>query len=185
MDATCPILYSAAVTTPAASAPKPPAFFGVSERKLVVMTIGTLGLYPVYWFYKNWRLVGAREAGISPFWRTFVYPLYAPSLLARMRSAGLAAGAGDFAAGPLGTAFAALSIGMAFMPLQYAWIGLLSGVLLVPAQRVANRLNAIAAPQADPNGRFSAGNIAAIAACALLAWLLALALRALAALNVG
>src|SRR5258708_1698326 len=47
-----------------------PLFFSVSLLKLLVMSTVTLGLYDLYWFYKNWTFVKERTArDISPFWR--------------------------------------------------------------------------------------------------------------------
>ena len=32
----------------------------------------TLGIYELYWFYKNWKLIKQRtESNIMPFWRAF------------------------------------------------------------------------------------------------------------------
>ena len=47
-------------------------FFTVSTFKLIVMAVSTLGLYYLYWFYKNWVFI-KRKSGrdILPFWRTF------------------------------------------------------------------------------------------------------------------
>jgi hypothetical protein len=45
-------------------------FYPVSERKLWIMGVGTLGLYPYYLDYQNWRALATRSKGIWP-------PLYA------------------------------------------------------------------------------------------------------------
>ena len=50
-----------------------PAFFAVSPLKLIVMSTATLGIYELYWFYKNWKLIKQRtESNIMPFWRAFL-----------------------------------------------------------------------------------------------------------------
>jgi hypothetical protein len=59
---------------PAASGESPtaPIFFAVSIPKFIVLSICSIGIYDLYWFYKNWQLVRAREqSDISPFWRAF------------------------------------------------------------------------------------------------------------------
>jgi hypothetical protein len=33
---------------------RPPTFYVVSRKKLVILYLATFGLYSVYWFYKNW-----------------------------------------------------------------------------------------------------------------------------------
>jgi hypothetical protein len=49
-----------------------PSCFPVSLMKLTVMSIVTLGLYELYWFYKNWTLIKERgKLEIAPFWRAF------------------------------------------------------------------------------------------------------------------
>src|SRR5690349_17919588 len=58
---------------PASSLPTgQPAFFPVSPVKLVVMSTFTFGIYELYWFYRNWKLIKQRTgASITPFWRAF------------------------------------------------------------------------------------------------------------------
>jgi hypothetical protein len=36
-------------------------YFAVSLLKLTVMSVCTFGIYELYWFYKNWRLIMERE----------------------------------------------------------------------------------------------------------------------------
>jgi hypothetical protein len=57
-------------------------FFVRRPGALFAASLVTVGIYDIYWFYKNW--VAVRDAGskkISPFWRTvftvfYVYPLF-------------------------------------------------------------------------------------------------------------
>lgn len=57
-------------------------YYAVSLGKFCVVFLGTLGLYPFYWFYRNWHAVKQRDqSDIMPFWRTFFhvfwyYPFY-------------------------------------------------------------------------------------------------------------
>lgn len=49
-----------------------PNFFIVSPKKLIIMSLCTLGLYDIYWIYKQWRTIAnVMPKKISPFWRTF------------------------------------------------------------------------------------------------------------------
>jgi len=51
---------------------KKPLYFPVSKLKLILMSLCTLGLYELYWFYKNWKLIKTRTGqNQSPFWRAF------------------------------------------------------------------------------------------------------------------
>jgi tetratricopeptide (TPR) repeat protein len=53
-----------------AETPLPP-FFTVSKFKFIVMSVATLGLYEIYWLYKNWVFIKQKTGrDISPFWRT-------------------------------------------------------------------------------------------------------------------
>jgi hypothetical protein len=50
---------------------QPQHFFTVSTFKLIVMLVATLGLYDLYWSYKNWVFIKHKTGrDISPFWRT-------------------------------------------------------------------------------------------------------------------
>ena len=61
-------------------------YFTVSTYKLSVMYIMTLGLYAVYWFYKNWSLQKPlMEKKISPVWRSIFSIFFTHSLFERIR----------------------------------------------------------------------------------------------------
>jgi tetratricopeptide (TPR) repeat protein len=50
---------------------EPQHFFSVSAFKLIVMLVGTFGLYELYWLYKNWVFIKHKTGrDIFPFWRT-------------------------------------------------------------------------------------------------------------------
>ncbi|MGH7577402.1 MAG: hypothetical protein ACREM1_20010 [Longimicrobiales bacterium] len=60
-------------------------FFPVSTGKFVAMSACTVGLYDLYWFYKNWQRVRDRSGeSLSPFWRAFFAPLWSFSLFRRV-----------------------------------------------------------------------------------------------------
>lgn len=62
--------------------------FTTSKTKFAAMSICTLGLYEVFWSYRNWRYVKERDAsGIRPVWRAAFYPLWHYSLLSELASA--------------------------------------------------------------------------------------------------
>jgi hypothetical protein len=59
-------------TSPGTSSRDQPPFFAVSLMKFAAMSVCTFGIYELYWFYRNWRLVKERQkVNISPFWRAF------------------------------------------------------------------------------------------------------------------
>jgi len=62
-------------------------FFPVSEGKLMTLYIVSLGLYGVYWFYKNWQLQAPlMEKKIYPFWRAIFSIFFTHSLFRRINA---------------------------------------------------------------------------------------------------
>ena len=44
--------------------------FYIPVSRLVIMSILSVGLYPTYWMYKNWKIIKSQEKSeILPFWR--------------------------------------------------------------------------------------------------------------------
>lgn len=61
-------------------------YFVVGQLKLAVLSLCTLGLYELWWFYKNWVCIRDRaRPGIMPFWRAFFAALWGFSLAAFVR----------------------------------------------------------------------------------------------------
>lgn len=59
----------------------------VSTAKLVILSLVTLGIYELVWFYANWvRVRQSTGRNISPFWRAAFAPLYCYSLGAAVKS---------------------------------------------------------------------------------------------------
>src|SRR5262245_22041834 len=66
---------------PSSPAPSGPAWFAVGTAKLVVMSVATLGLYQIYWFYQQWKRVRDGGEDVWPLPRAifgvlFSYPLF-------------------------------------------------------------------------------------------------------------
>lgn len=140
-----------------------PLFFAVSPVKLAIMATVTFGLYELYWFYKNWKLVKQRtKNNIMPFWRAFFgiiwcYPFFG-EVGDAIKSRGL-----SFPTSPgfLAAGWIILSL-MWRLPNPYWLVSFLAPLALVPVQNTINQLNAAVAPDHDPNSRFSGWNIAGI-----------------------
>jgi hypothetical protein len=147
-------------------------FYAVSTLKFTVMTLATAGFYLLYWFYKHWRYVQSREK-VLVIVRTIFYPVTAYSLMRRVQEMAPQAGTpGIRQPGMLAfLVFFFALLGNA--PDPYWLASLLSILPLLPVQAAVNELNRKVAPDADPNERFSGGNIAWIAIGALL-WALIL-----------
>jgi hypothetical protein len=140
-------------------------FFAVSPTKLVVMSACTLGLYQVYWFYKQWVLIKQRsEPLIIPWARALFGAFWCYSCFEFIRNEERTLYIEpSLLAGPLAIGWIAATLAWRF-PQPYFLIGFLAPLLLVPVQRHINHINATVAPNHDENSRFSGWNGLAIAA---------------------
>lgn len=140
-----------------------PVFFPVSLLKLTLMSLATLGLYEIYWFYKNWKCVQENFGQkVNAPVRAFFYPLMSYSLFRRIRDH--AAGAQLEAKLQAGLLAIAVFITAVLYRLPDPWwlVSLLAFLPLLPVQSVVNQINARLAPGADANRRFSGWNIAGL-----------------------
>jgi hypothetical protein len=134
------------------------AYFPVSPLKLVVLSVLTLNMYLIYWFYKNWVLIKARErSNILPVMRGIFILFYCYSCYRRMSEQGVSNGLPRLPAGALATVWIASTL-VSSLPDPYWLLTLFSAPVMIPVQRHVNRLNAILAPGHAPNDRFTAWN---------------------------
>jgi hypothetical protein len=145
-----------------------PIFFPVSIRKLVVMSTATLGIYLVYWAYKNWQQIKARDSiNIRPFWRAVFFIFFIHSLLEKIKSTANTNG--------VSTNYSSLLITIILIALRIIdrvsaelpfmvniVIGVGYGLVLISVQKTVNQLNMTLVPTHNPNDRFSVWNIIAI-----------------------
>jgi len=142
-------------------------YFAVSLLKLAVMSICTFGLYEFYWFYENWRRIRNRE---GPRIKPFLCALFAyfTCYYCFTRIDNHAASIGLHQSIPT----AVLAIGWVLttllwkLPDPYWLVSSLSFLFILPAQALANRINATIVPDHDPNRRFTAWNFACVAVVA-------------------
>lgn len=141
-----------------------PIFFPVSRLKLLVMYTVTFGLYQVFWFYKNWQLFKAKTGDdISPFWRTVFVAFFFYELLHEIEEKARLRGVwADFSPFLLTVVWIGLMV-CGRLPDPYFLVSFFSVIILLPVQETVNKLNCVAAPNHNPNDRFSVWNIAAIA----------------------
>lgn len=60
-------------------------YFAISTKRLALFSILTLGVYEVYWFYKNWQAIKKAEGQkISPFWRAILTVFFCHSLFKKV-----------------------------------------------------------------------------------------------------
>jgi len=52
-------------------------YYPVSLVKLFILSIATLNIYQLFWFYRNWKYIKQRDdSAIMPFWRAVFTPLW-------------------------------------------------------------------------------------------------------------
>jgi hypothetical protein len=134
-------------------------FFAVSPVKLVVLSVCTLGLYQIYWFYKHWVLIKARsEPLIVPWARALFGVFWCYSCFEFIRNEERHLDVEPtLPAGPLAVGWIAASLTWR-LPEPYFLIGFLGPLLLIPVQQHINRINTLVAPDHDRNTRFSVWN---------------------------
>lgn len=141
-----------------------PLYFAVSRLKLAVMSVVTLGLYEIYWFYQNWKCVQRMGERVSAPLRAVFYPLISYPLFRRIREQAQDSGVGhDFSAGALAAALFVLTL-LWRLPDPWWLVAFLGFVPLLPVQNAVNAINRKHAPDADANSRFTGWNIFALIA---------------------
>ena len=134
-------------------------FFTTSTLKLAVMSTCTLGIYELYWFYKNWVLIKERTGdSIMPFWRAFFAPLWAYSCFKEIKTSA-----------NLNNVHETLSIGLlaiVYFILQASWrlpdpywlVSYISFAFLIPVNSVALEINRKMSANFKNNDSFSGWN---------------------------
>jgi hypothetical protein len=138
-------------------------YFPVARQKLIVMSVTTLSMYQIYWFYKNWLRMNARKgSGGSPFWRAVAAPITAHGLFADVRTD---AQSRFLTVGWSSGGLALIYFGLALCCfLDYPWwtIALASVFALLPVHATMEEVNRKVAPSAPRNDGYSAMDAAII-----------------------
>jgi hypothetical protein len=139
--------------------------FPVATPKFIALSICTFGIYELYWCYENWKSVkSASGENISPFWRTFLAPIWVFSLYRKIRADALAAGvpvAWNY--GVLGAFFLILQL-TAVLPDPWWLISFAMFIPMIPVQQTAQRLNALHFERGATgrNDNYSPANVATL-----------------------
>jgi hypothetical protein len=146
-----------------------PSCFPVSLLKLTVMSIATLGIYELYWFYKNWNLIKQREKiKMAPFWRAFFAYLFCYQCFSDIRAQAASLGLRQsLPAGPLAVGWIITSL-LWKLPDPYWFVSFFSFVFILPVQALANRVNARITSDYDPNQEFTGWNWAGVVVGAII-----------------
>lgn len=135
-------------------------YFPVSRQKLIVMSMTTLSMYQIYWFYKNFERMNARTGGGgSPFWRAITAPITAHGLFARVRT--------DAQSRLIGVTWSSAGLAVIYFGLtlvcffDYPWwtIALLSVFALLPVHATMESVNQKVAPHAPRNDAYTSRNV--------------------------
>ena len=146
-------------------------FYVVSPTKCYLLSVLTLNLYCVYWFYRNWRIIKAREnSSIWPVPRGLFYIFFTHSLFGTVNAAIKAKKqAYDWNPSDIASLFVLLTVALNILDrLAYQSIGspmtdfaasalvLITPLLMLRAQRAINFV--CDDPDGQSNSRFTLGN---------------------------
>jgi hypothetical protein len=129
------------MTTSPATADKTAAFPTVSLTMFVFLSIVTLGLYHIYWFYRAWRVV-ARRSGerIYPIVRVVLGIFYLRRLFVEIERAAVEAGVEPFSGQQLAGAYL-LVMFISRLSGSIALLGLLAQTAMLA--RLQSKINAM------------------------------------------
>ena len=138
-------------------------FFSVSVRKLVVMYVVTLGMYELYWFYRQWIAVrNFNQIYISPAARTVASVIFAFNLFKRILDTSTVTPAASIGlTAVLGTFLLATAVAGYFPP-PYAVLAVLGPFPIVFMQMLANRANSRVDPTHAVNAKLTRLNWVAV-----------------------
>jgi hypothetical protein len=150
-------------------------YFSVGSAKLVVMTAGTFGLYPIFWFNKNWNAEQENTNELfHPTIRALFSPIFFYSFASRTKDRADAAGIrASFSPVFLTVVFLVMVLSGRF-PDPWWMIALFSSLPMLPVQNALQGVNAAHGIGVGREARFSVVNIIWLAFVAVLL-LLALA----------
>ncbi|HAJ57511.1 MAG TPA: hypothetical protein DCL35_07060 [Candidatus Omnitrophica bacterium] len=138
-------------------------FFAVSKKKLIVMSIFTVGFYEIFWFYKNWRFLKEKYgAKVIPGLRAWFAIFFCNGLFRVIKKYAQQHGLNaDYKPVQLTVCFILL-LAASKLPDPFWLAGFLSFVPLLPVQKAINDLNAKINPGEEINSKFSGWNILGI-----------------------
>ena len=129
-------------------------FFAVGRAKLITMSIFTLGLYELYWFYKNFSCMKTQGHNIWPIPRAIFAGIMSYSLFNAIKMQVTDA---KFSAGWLAVAYFFI-LGAMRLPDPWWLVSFLSFLPMLPIRDAIDRINSEVAPESDPNTRIKGWN---------------------------
>ena len=117
-------------------------FYTVGNTKFIILSVATFGVFPLYWFYKNWKVASIREdRAYRAFWRALFLPLWTFSMGSHFIKYGEAAGITlRLATVPLGVLYLIFNLSGS-LPDPYWIASMVAFVPLIPFEAAACALN--------------------------------------------
>lgn len=147
-------------------------FFSISLKKLVIMSIFTLGIYEIYWFYRNWKFLKEKHGfKVIPLARAIFSPIFCYSLFNTVKSYATQHEIEvKYKPSTLTVCYVLLVLtNRAPSPLDI--LSFLTFIPLLSVQKTINDLNNKLAPGSEINEKFTGLNILGIALGAIF-WIL-------------
>ena len=139
-------------------------FFSLSIMKLICLSVFSLGLYHIYWFYRHWKaLKQIYGEKILPWWRGFLNWVYCFQLFDRVSQSARQQGY-KMPVAPEVLALIYVVLSLVFFITAKPWrlIWILSLVPLIFVQQTANFVNSKVNALYKENNRFVLGEIAVL-----------------------
>lgn len=116
-------------------------FYSVSLLKLCVLSVVSLSLYNIYWFYKSWKHISAASGeSMRPFWRAVFCVFFCHSLAERVKEKAVAVkGTSSLQPGAIAISFFLLTV-IGRLPDPYWLISVLS---FVPLAKIVIEIRAV------------------------------------------
>ncbi|HEV7704620.1 MAG TPA: hypothetical protein VGO46_10025 [Gemmatimonadaceae bacterium] len=134
-------------------------YFPVSRQKLIVMSVTTLSMYQIYWFYQNYQRANERAgSGGSPFWRAIAAPITAHGLFARVRTDAQSRFIPvSWSSGGLAVIYFGSTL-LCFFDYPWWTLALGSVFALLPVHATMSAVNSKVAPKGPRNDEYTAAN---------------------------
>ena len=146
-------------------------FYVVSSKKFLILFFSTMGMYEIYWYYKNWKAYSAySNENIMPFWRAVFSIFFTHALFREFNKKATAEDSSHkFKHSGLATLYVILTIasnafermatkgiGLPYSNIAGYLILLFLGLIFFNAQKTANL--ASGDPEGENNNSFSPAN---------------------------
>jgi hypothetical protein len=134
-------------------------FFPVSVPKFIALSLCTLGLYELYWCFKNWTRIKQRSGeNLSPFWRAVFAPCWGIQLFRTVREHAQEQGIStEWSADTLGICYICLALSWR-LPDPWSLIASATFLPFLPVLQTVRLVNAKATASEDRNESLSLSN---------------------------